>query len=276
MAIGFLCSDGVVIGADRQLTAGQFTFPECKLISTKWANGHGILGYGGNNDTFREFKKHFYAKFWGNFTFAPDEVSARLQECLKASVQKGEQFQSLFGFWLDGEQYPSLVTSAKRRVMDVDEIEVVGCADSPLTRFLIGTFKDVPHRVTVHQARIYATYFISQAKKYDGEFIGGPIDVYSIDMSGQSGERCVRVLDAGRTPEYERQTNLIRYWMDVLFSKLTNKDYPVNMEQFNERMEQFRKWCTPDANAEKMGTAIALFPGQTVTLSFPTQSTSQK
>jgi hypothetical protein len=113
----------------------------------------------------------------------------------------------------------------------------------------------------VHQAQIYAVHFISQAKKYDGQYVGGGIDVYSIDMSGQRGERCVRVLDAGITPEWEEKTNLIRYWMDVLFSQLTNKDSPVSVEQFNERMVQFREWCAPEeSEGNRQAAAIVLFP----------------
>lgn len=99
--------------------------------------------------------------------------------------------------------------------------------------------------MTVHQGLIYAVYFISQAKKYDGQYVGDGIDVYSIDHSGDGGQRCVRVLDAGRTGEFEQQINLVQYWMDALFSKLTNKDAPVVMDQFMERINQFRAWAAP-------------------------------
>jgi hypothetical protein len=271
MAVGFLCKDGVVIGSDRQVTSQQFTFPECKLHATRWLNGHGIVGFAGSHDSARAFLKEFYSRFWGNRIIHKNEVHALLVKCLKgASIGKTSEFQTLFGFWLDGE-YQGLVTSVgNSRVLDVDECEVIGLGDSSLTRFLIGTFKDVPQSASVHQARIYAAYFISQAKKYDGKYVGGPIDVYSIDMSGQSGERCVRVLDGGRTPEWEQQTNLMRYWMDVLFSKITDNDHPVTMDQFNERLQQFREWCAPEQeNVNAKYSVFSLFPPIT-------QSTSQK
>lgn len=247
MAVGFLCSDGVVIGADRQITQEQkFTFQERKLTRTRWKNGHGILGYAGNHDTYRAFEKVFLSTFSSKAVISRSEVSPLLQKCLAVSVNKKEGFHTLFGSWVDGE-WQSLVTSVgTQRVLDVGKCEVIGCADSPLTRFLLGSFKDVPHLFTVHQASMYAVYFISQAKKYDGEYVGGGIDVFSIDKSGDGGERCVRILDAGRTPEWEEQTNSMRYWMDVLFSKLTDKDHPVAMEQFIERMNQFRAWVAPE------------------------------
>src|ERR1700683_1136407 len=78
MALGFLCRDGVVIGADRQVTGEDFTFPECKLVSTKWKNGYGILGYSGSHDTFRTFRKSFFSTFWGDMTIEHDDVSSKL------------------------------------------------------------------------------------------------------------------------------------------------------------------------------------------------------
>ncbi len=261
MAVGFLCRDGVVIGADRQVTGQNYTFPECKLSTVKWKNGHGIMAYSGNHDTYRDLEPEMHARFTPATTITRSGVKPLLKDALAAVLKKKEEFYTLFGFMVDNE-FQCLLQSIKTdRIVEVDEVEVIGYGDSPLARFLLGTFKDVPHGVSVHQARIYAVYFISQAKKYDGQFVGGPIDVYSVDTSGQSGERCVRVLDAGRTPQWEEQTNLIRYWMDVLFSKLTDKDNPVSVEQFNERMNQFRDWCNPeDPKVARKTTAIVLFP----------------
>lgn len=268
MAVGFVCKDGIVIGADRQVTGANYTFPECKLKSLKWKNGHGIFGYSGNRDTYHDFLNEIWARFTPDAALTHDDVKRLIKETLKATeLARKEQFFSLFGFWLDGER-PDLFMSNAQRVVSVTECEVIGYADSPLARFFLGKFFDVLHFVTVHQARIYAVYFISEVKKYDGQYVGGGIDVYSIDMSGQNGERCVRVLDAGRTTEWEQQTNLIHYWWDVLFSQLTNKDNPVLLDQFNERMGQFRAWCAPEESQPNTKLPQVLFPSK--------QSTPQK
>lgn len=243
MAVGFACRDGLVIGADRQVTGSNYTFPECKLDGIKWANGHAIYAYSGNRDTYNAFRQTVWTKFVApNAVLSHPEIEGILKDCLQAVLSPKEVFHTLFGYWLDGMFPILLLTVGAKRITQVNECEVIGYGDSPLARFLLGTFKDVPHFVTVHQARIYATYFISQAKKYDGQYVGGPIDVYSLDCSGDGGQRCVRILDAGQTGKWEEEANLMRYWMDVLFSHVTNKDNLVSLEQFMERLRAFRQW----------------------------------
>jgi len=243
MAVGFLCRDGVVIGADRQVTGANYTFPECKLISFSWANGHGILAYSGGRDTFMNFASELGSRVPDSLTMQKSDVKKLLKDCLTASLQKKETFLTIFGFWIEGKSPSLIMSNTERRIVDVADCEVIGYGDSPLTRSLLGRFRDVPHSITVHQARIYAVNFISQAKKYDGQYVGDGIDVYSVDHSGDTGERCVRVLDAGQTGTWETQIQLMNYWMDVLFSHTTNKDDPVSMQQFMERVKQFREWA---------------------------------
>ena len=46
MAAGFNCYDGLIIAADRQITAEKhYTDQACKLSELRWANGIGIWGY---------------------------------------------------------------------------------------------------------------------------------------------------------------------------------------------------------------------------------------
>jgi hypothetical protein len=263
MAVGFVCRDGVVIGADRQITGANYTFPECKLLSLSWKNGYGIFAYSGDYDTYQNFTKEIWARFTPEESFQRELIPDLIKQSLGAlALQKKETLLILFGVMLDSDPFPRLyVSTTKLRVVEVHECDVIGYGDSPLARSLLGRFKDVPHRITVHQARIYAVDFISQAKKYDGQFVGDGIDVFSIDKSGPGGATCVRVLDAGQTGDWEQRIRLIHYWTDVLFSKLTDKDNPVSVEQFNERMNQFRDWCSPqDENVGSKHTAITLFP----------------
>lgn len=247
MAVGFLCRDGVVIGADRQVTnqASGYTFPECKIVSFKWGNGHGILAYAGSRDTFMILSREIGLRISDDPILHDSETRQLLIDSVKASAGKKEQFCTLFGYWLDAENSPRLVMSVPGlRLVDVPECEVIGYGDSPLSRFLLGRFRDVPHLVTVPQARIYAVAFIAEAKKYDGEFVGGPIDVYSIDMSGQNGERSVRVLDAGQTGNWEEQIGLMAYKTDVAFSYLTDKTVPIEeaIKLYTEAVKRFRSW----------------------------------
>lgn len=242
MVVGFECRDGIVIAADRQVTGANYTFPECKLASLYWKNGHGIFGYSGDRDIYHDFLKEIHARIKPDTVLSSEAVRANLRDTLKALALKREAFLTLFGFGLDNKPFQLLLSTTKMRVVDVRGCEVIGYADSPLARFLLGRLKGVPHFISVNQARIYAVYFISQVKKYDGKYVGDGIDVYSVDHSGDAGRRCVRILDAGQTGAWEKEVNLIHYWMDVLFSKATDKDSAVSLEQFMERLKSFRIW----------------------------------
>lgn len=247
MAVGFLCKDGVAIGADRQVTGANYTFPECKLSTANWKNGSAIWAYSGERDTHLEFDKEIFSRFWREETITPEQVKPHLQDSLKSSLRKKEVFHTLFGYLLDGEYPVLLMGTASDRVLVVRECEVIGYGDSPLARFLIGRYTDMPFSLTVQQARMYIVYFISQAKKYDGQFVGGPIDVWTVDQSGDNGARCTRILDAGQTPAWEQEINLFQYKMDVLFHRLTDAseksfDRSAVMNEFSTAMERFSNW----------------------------------
>jgi hypothetical protein len=246
MGVGFLCHDGVVIGSDRQVTGRTFTFPECKLSSLKWKNGHGIFSWAGEHDTSNDFKREIRARFTRDAVISGLDIRQILKECLQASVRKKESFQILFGFWVDGEPHSMLLCNGTDRVVDVKECEVIGYGDSPLTRSLRGAFLEIPVSISVQQARIYAVHFVSQAKKYDGQYVGDGIDVYSIDHSGDSGQRCIRVMDAGQTGAWETEINQMHYWLDILFNRATDKEMPMDawVEEFMDKLKLFRRWAT--------------------------------
>lgn len=248
MAVGFVCRDGVVIGADRQVTGTNYTFPECKLKTLKWENGHGIFAYSGSRDTYQALLPQIWARFKSDALLKYEDVQRLLKEALEASLHKKEQFFTLFGFVLEGERPQLLLTTPSLRVLNVTECEVIGYGDSPLARSLLGRFQDVPHFVSVHQARVYAVHFISEAKRYDGQYVGDGIDVYSVDHSGEQGTRCVRVLDAGQTGAWENEIRVMTYWMDVLFSDLTDKERELSLDQFMDKLRKFREWTTGDSD----------------------------
>src|SRR5882672_8217471 len=131
---------------------------------------------------------------------------------------------------LDG-MYPILLMSAGKKITTVNECEVIGRGDSPLSRFLLGTFKDQPHSVSVMQASIYAVSFIAEAKKYDGQYVGGGTDVYVLERNNGNAQRGqIQIADAGQTHDWEQQIAVMNYWMDALFSHVTDKNNPVLMD----------------------------------------------
>ena len=242
IGVGFLCRDGVVIGADRQITGASYTFPECKLGGLAWKNGRAVFGYSGSRDTHQLFRQELGGRFDSRTEMSEQDLCDLVKASLEASLQKKEQFFLLLGMYLDGRS-PRLFmsTPAPVRILNVNQCEVIGYGDSPLSRSLIGRFKATPGLVSVHQARIYAVRFISEAKKYDGQYVGDGIDVYSVETGG-TGAPQIRVLDAGASPAWEEEVRIMTFWMDVLFNKLTDKDNKLSLDQFTERMNKFREW----------------------------------
>lgn len=136
MAVGFVCRDGIVIGADRQVTGANYTFPECKLHSLKWKNGHAIFAYSGERDSCQEFLKEISERFTQDVFLQWENVRSLLKESLAAlALKDDEAFLTLFGFMLDDRKPHLLMSTSRQRVIDVPECEVIGYADSPLARF---------------------------------------------------------------------------------------------------------------------------------------------
>jgi hypothetical protein len=133
-------------------------------------------------------------------------------------------------------------------VLAVDRCEIIGYGDSPLARFLRGRLLDLPFGLTVAQARIYTTYFISQAKKYDGQYVGGPTDVYSIEFNWQKQRGEIRIVEADQTPGWEDTINLFQRELDVLFHRLCDANNPVGCEaalkEFDASAARFNNWAT--------------------------------
>jgi hypothetical protein len=244
MAVGFVCSDGIVIGADRQITGENFTFPECKVDGWHWRNGAGILAYSGERDVHREFVAAMYREFAHDVVVGHEGVPSLIKKCLESlKLQESEAFLTLFGYALDGGRPRLLLSNSRQRIVRVERCEVIGYADSPLARSLLGRLSSVPKLLSVKQARLYAVDFISQAKKYDGQFVGDSIDVYSVGRDGDQGELAVHVLDAGKTGEWEEKIRLAHYWVDIFFSEVTDADSPMlNLELFMQRIDEFREW----------------------------------
>ncbi|HEY6766796.1 MAG TPA: hypothetical protein VI386_18710 [Candidatus Sulfotelmatobacter sp.] len=245
MAVGFICYDGIVIAADRQVTGRHYTFEESKMTSFMWANGHGVLAYAGERDTQLEVARQFKPRFELAKEMSPADIREALSESLSATLRKKEVFQTLFGYWNNDTPQVLLMSNGNDRVVDVPQCEVIGYGDSPLARFLLGRLTEISqYGVSVRQARVYATYFISQAKKYDGQYVGGGIDIYSIDHSCKYEQLCTRLIKAGR--EWEDEINLFQNKMDLLFHRVadTKNDLKceIAMREFSPSFKRFKNW----------------------------------
>jgi hypothetical protein len=258
MVVGFLCRDGVVIGADTQVTGANYTFPECKLKNFEWANGSGIIGYSGSRDMFWAFAKELDARVSEDANLTEQEIRNVLKDCLEITKDKKEALLIMVGYWVDGARFPVLVSSTTtRRIVDIANADVIGYADSPLARYLLGRFKALPDRVSVQQARIYAVDFIAQAKKYDGQFVGGDTVLYSIEHhdfrqlwpSTPAGSGIIREgkftqMIAIREDTWDREISIINDAFDAFFCALIDPNKQPSLNSMSGRIKMFRSWAT--------------------------------
>jgi hypothetical protein len=243
IAVGFVCEDGVVIAADRQITGlNNFTYPECKINGLKWVKGRAIWAYSGETDT----AKRLHVELWKDDCFGQfseisewSEVDKRLQVALKRCLAKKEVFQTLFAVWIEGARLPYLFMTQGTKVIGVEKCEVIGSADSPLTRFLRGAFLSFPPYPTIQQAINWAIYFVLKSKTYDGQFVGGGTDVWCIDFNRQT-----RVMDPEWTGPWEKELQMMEFKTIALFGLLTQKAIPgeripAELQAFNELAGEF-------------------------------------
>lgn len=147
MAVGFVCADGVVIGSDRQITARNYTFPDCKILPITWENGAGIWAFSGTFDLQKLFASEVWSRFSLDQTIQEHEVSPKWKQCLDAlDFTENDQLTTLFGYLTSAGTPKLLMSTPEKRVLPVARAEVIGYADSPLSRSLLGRyFSDSMH-----------------------------------------------------------------------------------------------------------------------------------
>ena len=231
LVAGFLCHDGIVLAADRQMTSTTYTFPDVKLNSLRWVKGRAIWGYSGNLDTANRLEREFQSEFGQFSQVSRHDLSSFIEKALKKALKRREHFYTLFGAAIEGEQ-PCLFVSDGKRVAPVSRCEIIG-SDSSSIRYLRGLFLR-SLSTSVNRATVFAIYLLSQAKKYDGQWIGGGTDICLIDSTGY-----VKVMDAPQTQTWEGELDIVQSWTVNLFSFLSDPD--ISPEWIDRRFKEFRE-----------------------------------
>ena len=104
-------------------------------------------------------------------------------------------------------------------VLEVARCEIIGTADSPLSRYFRGLVIDIP-AINIHQGSVVAAYMIAQAKKYEGAYCGGPTDIYYLHSSGHMGK-------LSNINSWEQRLNQLE---DKIVHLLTLLSYPKENE----------------------------------------------
>lgn len=218
IGVGFVCGNGLVIGADRKVTnPDEYTFEEQKVDAIAWANGAAIWSYSGNPDTAKNVRAELQSRFAAHSTVFRRDIKKQIQEVLRACLNKGERFNMLYGAQTKNEAYILLMATTDK-IAEVDKCEIIGGGDSSLSRYLRGLILNLPFPPLIDQAVIAATYIIQQAKRYDGHYCGGATDVYALDFDGFT-----HVTDQWQAERWERELKQLEFESAVLFATLTAK-----------------------------------------------------
>ena len=226
MCMGFACGNGLVIAADRQQTFPDgHTFHEIKVYPLKWKNGRAIWGYAADNsDTSKIIRETLGQRFSLEKAINRTEIKTVLTEILCGTLRAEEQFHMLFGGWTEGE-HRVLLRANGTDVVYADRCEVIGSGDSSLSRFWRGLFLEMPLNPSIWQASVAAIYFIMQAKKYDGQFVGGGTDIL---VMADSPSNNLRVFSPELSERWEKRLELaeremVRFLTSITFAEgITN------------------------------------------------------
>jgi hypothetical protein len=234
MVAGFVCRDGLVIAADRQFTSEETaTYQECKLSELRWKNGLAIWGYTtASTDTTRRVKDELSRRFSPDNTVVRADIEDAIASSLRDSLREEEFFGLLFAAWTEDEE-KILFSSSGTRVSVVPRCEIIGWSGSTLDRYLRGLYLRMG-QLSVWQASVLGMYFILQGKNHNGQYVGGPTDVFIIDKNRKRQE-----IPIASSRVWETALEMMDQQIASLFTVMTDA------EQFHgERHEAISKFLS--------------------------------
>lgn len=234
ISIATVCTDGLVVCADREISGYGFKFYECKLskISLDADSRALVLAYVGSSDTMKVIVQDLRNRIEGKHK-SREEIEAALQETVNASLPQKpegdeEHHAMLCGFCAD-ENFVLLKTW-DRKISPVSAWDCVGVGDSALTRYLGAIFLGTQIHLPVFRAVPICNYMIAQAKKYV-QGCGGETDLFVMDPSGKVTEQLTG-------PVIDKICELIEYNFNLLLTSATEPD--VSAEQYDNLIKQLR------------------------------------
>lgn len=243
LAAGFICTDGILIAADRRITGAVYTYSECKLTKLYWANGCALVAYAGNRDTNTIFVDELGKQLPFNMESSTSATRSKFESALRASVPAGEAFAAIFGFWLTKNPRPTMflgnvMQDGSVRITEPLEHEIIGSADTSLARFHLHNIKAVVGGLSTYQAAIYAVRLIGASIAFDGQYVGGGIDAMTITPRSDIGK--IGIGSFAALGEIASQVELMDYWYEAFFRQLTGAHKP-NLDEFMVAVRRFRK-----------------------------------
>ncbi len=188
IGVGFLCPEGILLCADRQLTGdGGYKFEERKIFSHWCVDGPSfVFSYAGDPDAARSM----FGKISDGLSSGISKSKAAsprskalgvLEKIFRDRNAKG--LQTLIGVRFKNSGLYLFKTSHHRVVDGIREY--IGVGDSSALRYLCGFL--LKGRLSINEAEVLGAYVISVANRYVDGCGGGP-DVATLHKDGQIGE----------------------------------------------------------------------------------------
>ena len=178
IALGFVCKDGVLLCADRQMSVGEsHKFEANKLFWAKIGNCTVSFAYAGDPDAalvmFRRLREGLRElPPSSKETFVRDRGRAVLEKVFEDKHSEG--LQTLIGMSIEDpfqDTSPFLFKTWDSKVVD-GYLEYIGSGDSSALRYLCDFL--LQDEFTVDEASVLGSYVISVANRYVYGCGGGP------------------------------------------------------------------------------------------------------
>src|SRR5271157_3166927 len=217
IGVGFLCTDGVVICADRQLTGDAgYKFDESKLFHSIWTHRRLVFSYAGDPDAaqimFRETNDNLDAEMAkiksGSHSH---KAHTALQRLFNNNHAKG--LQTLIGLRFEHSPCSLFKTSDKKVVEGLREC--IGAGDGSAIRYVCDFL--LRGNLTVHEAEIIGSYIVSVANRFVDRCSGGP-DVVAIHSHGGISESTVGVFPMQQEVFLRCEEQMGKAFRELLFS----------------------------------------------------------
>jgi hypothetical protein len=238
--LGFLCSDGIVLCADRKQTSPGFhAFEEEKIFAIQGSDWSCLLGYCGSRDTMKAVHQKLGALLLANQNITPENVRIGLEQALGTlDAATADETTFMCGFSVCAKGMLLLKTQRTQAYV-IDTWDCIGTGDSSIVRFLGDVLLNHHKNASTIAAVLAGRYMIEKAKKYtDGT--GGPIDIQILRGDGRFAPPWFKT-----TEKSQKLTEAFEHDVGGIFFHLTNGNNQQLIETFwsdlRQRAEDFWK-----------------------------------
>jgi hypothetical protein len=248
IGVGFVCSDGIVLCSDTQITwAGSHKAYECKIFTHYGTDCNVMFTYGG----YPEVMKAFFGKFEASMVLLKKphttplicEVIETVLELMGSDIvgENGPEHYMLCSVFGVDERLELFKTTGKT-LRKVDWCDVVGCGDSSLIRYWMKWIK--PGEYSAEYGLKVGAFLVRQAIAHVDD-CGGDIDVRILRPDGMPEDRTASV------PTVTQRLGIIEYQAALVASSFLNAD--ESDERFEEQLSYLVSMLKSDRHSLSFG-----------------------